>query len=227
MLPETVSALNDTMSPVATMSPDTECAVMRPMWLPADISPETLESSTSPSWLSSTTSPETVLNFASVVNPETRASPETTPSFSATWRGARIETSAFALPTKPLNASMKLSQRSCGWSISRMSPSIETMRSLPVTPEISTRAPGSSWAMTSTFPPMRLTLSLRTSSRSMTRDSPGAMTHFSMAMVVLLLAGAAAASARLCNSIAIYRVLMQTRYIASCRNASPASDAAA
>ncbi len=202
MLPETESALKLVISPVAMMSPDTVWAVMRPTWLPTEISPETPESSRSPSWLSMTSSPETVLSFASPSKPETSASPETTPSCSTTWRGARIETSALALPAQPLKASMKLSQRSWGWSISSTSPSMETASSLPVTVETSTRAPGSSCAMTSTLPPMRLTLSLRTSSRSMIRDSPGAITHFSMDI------------AAPCWVVTLVTIFVTTRYIA-------------
>ena len=55
-----------------------------------------------------------------------------------------------------------------------------------VTPCTSMRAPGSSCAMTSIWPPMRPTLRRRTVSMSMTRVSPGWMIHFSSVMGVLL-----------------------------------------
>jgi hypothetical protein len=97
-----------------------------------------------------------------------RADAEMTPNFSATSRGTMRLMSARALPRQDLKTSMKLSQRSCGWSISSMSPSIEILRSLPETECTSMRAPGSSWPMMSIWPPMRPTLSDRTSSMSMT-----------------------------------------------------------
>src|SRR5690606_29959537 len=96
-------------------------------------------------------------------------------------RGTAMLISALGPPAPKLrNTSRKLSQPICGWSISTWVPSDSTRRSLMVTPCTSMRMPGSSCAMTSTCPPTSPTLSRDAEAMSMTRSSPGAMSHFSV-----------------------------------------------
>ena len=200
ILPEMLSERNFLISPDAVTSPLTVLAVTSPAWLRTDSSPLTAFSSRSPRTLSTTTSPLTVLilAFSALVNPALvnpvlvnperplmNALAETTPNLRATSLGTMMLTSALALPRTDAKTSMKLSQSSCGWSTSRVSPSMETFNALPRTECTSTRAPGSSWPTMSTCPAMRLTLSVRTRSMSMTLG-PSTI-HFSCAIVVPLI----------------------------------------
>src|SRR5690606_1178477 len=103
-------------------------------------------------------------------------------------RGTAMLISALGPPAPKLrNTSRKLSQPICGWSISTWVPSDSTRRSLMVTPCTSMRMPGSSCAITSTCPPTSPTLSRVAEAMSMTRSSPGAMSHFSVIVVLFLL----------------------------------------
>ncbi len=150
MAPETVSIDVLRISPVAAMSPETLLAPSVPTSSRICTSPETALTAMSPSRPSPMMSPETVFSRVSPWIPETRALALTTPRFTATARGTTTLISAFGPPAPKLrNTSRKLSQRSCGWSISTASSFASMRRSLRVTPCTSMRAPGSSWAMTS------------------------------------------------------------------------------
>ncbi len=196
--PDTMSTVARRTVPVTATSPETLFAVIEPVRPRTCTSPETELTVRSPIRVSTMMSPDTVLSLASLRSPETSAPALTTPRFRAIARGTATLTSARGPPEPKLrNTSRKLSQPSCGWSISTSPSCASTRRSLVVTPCTSMRMPGSSWAMMSTCPPTRPTLRRVTDSMSMTRSSPGAMSHFSVM------------SASPGLRVTIYRVLQQ------------------